>query len=126
MDNYMKLCTEETTEDELWTIIQTVKLQEQGKVNWVSSLINNPTILNVDASRTPKSNRSTLEVDDIKQAQIEDSVIGKVYSWGPIVNQARDKGTSSWLNAFRFSGRDLHLIFTIMWNTLYCPARDGL
>ena len=58
-----------------------MNLQEQGKVNWVSSLINDPTILNVDASRTPKSNRSTLEVDDIKQAQIEDSVIGKVYSF---------------------------------------------
>ncbi|CAB3982457.1 Hypothetical predicted protein [Paramuricea clavata] len=30
---------------------------------------------------TPKSNESTLEVDDIRQAQIEDSVIGKVYSF---------------------------------------------
>ena len=81
MDNYMKLCTEETTQDELRTIIQTVNLQEQGKVNWVSSLINDSTILNVDASRIPKSNRSTLEIDDIRQAQIEDSVIGKVYSF---------------------------------------------
>ncbi|CAB4035108.1 Hypothetical predicted protein, partial [Paramuricea clavata] len=36
---------------------------------------------NVDASRTPNSNRSTLEVDDIRQAQIEDSIIGKVYSF---------------------------------------------
>ena len=34
MDNYMKLCTEETTQDELRTIIQTVNLQEQGKVNF--------------------------------------------------------------------------------------------
>jgi hypothetical protein len=81
MDNYMKLCTEETTKDELRTIIQTVNLQEQGKVNWVSSLINDPTIPNIDASRTPKSNGSTLDVDDIRQAQIEDSVIGKVYSF---------------------------------------------
>ena len=77
----MKLCTEETTQDELRTIIQTVNLQEQGKVNWVFSMINDPTILNVDASRTPKSNRTTLEVDGIPQAQIEDSIFGKVYSF---------------------------------------------
>ena len=49
MDNYMKLCTEETTQEELRTIIQTVQLQEQGKVNWVSMLINDPSILSVDA-----------------------------------------------------------------------------
>ena len=81
MYNYMKLCTEEMTQDELRTIIQTVNLQEHGKVNWVFSMINDPTILNVDALRTPKSNRSTLEVDGIPQAQIEDSIIGKVYSF---------------------------------------------
>ena len=77
----MKLRTEETTQDQLRTIIQTLNLQEQRKVNWVFSMINDPTILNVDASRTPKSNRSTLEVDGIPQAQIEDSIIGKVYSF---------------------------------------------
>ena len=91
MDNYMRLCTEETTQDELWTIIHTVNLQEQGKLNWVSLLINDPTILNVDASITPKSNRSTLEVDDIRQAQIEDSVIGKVYSFIKCRQAAYDK-----------------------------------
>ena len=60
-----------------------MNLQEQGKVNWVFSMINDPTILNVDASRTPKSNGSTLEVDGLPQAQIEDidSIIGKVYSF---------------------------------------------
>ena len=73
--------TEETTQDQLRTIIQTLNLQEQRKVNWVFSMINDPTILNVDASRTPKSNRSTLEVDGIPQAQIEHSIIGKVYSF---------------------------------------------
>ena len=83
MDNYMKLCTEETTQDELRTIIHTVQLQEQGKVNWVSrfSLINDPSILNVDASRPPKRNESRLEVEDIRKAQIVDSIIGKVYSF---------------------------------------------
>ena len=83
MDNYMKLCTEETTQEVLRTIIQTVQLQEQGKVNWVqvSMLINDPSILDVDASRPSKRNESTLEVEDIRKAQIEDSVIGKVYSF---------------------------------------------
>ena len=77
----MKLCTEETTQDELRTIIHTVQLQEQRKVNWVSSLINDPSILNVDASRPPKRNESRLEVEDIRKAQIVDSIIGKVYSF---------------------------------------------
>ena len=83
MDNYMKLCTEETTQEVLRTIIQTVQLQEQGKVNWVqvSMLINDPSILDVDASRPSTRNESTLEVEDIRKAQIEDSVIGKVYSF---------------------------------------------
>ncbi|CAB3992521.1 Hypothetical predicted protein [Paramuricea clavata] len=44
-------------------------------------LINDLTILNVDAARTLKSNRSTLEVDGIRQAQIEVSIIGKVHSF---------------------------------------------
>ena len=88
MGNYMKLCTEETTQDELRTIIQTVHLQEQIKVNWVSSLINDPSILNVDASRPPKRNESTFEVEDIRKAQIVDSIIGKVYSFIKVNKQS--------------------------------------
>ncbi len=57
MHHCVKLCTEETTQHELQTIIQTVKLQEQRKLNWVSSLINDPSILNVDAQRSLKWQR---------------------------------------------------------------------
>ena len=77
----MKLCTEETIQDELRTIIQTVQLQEQGKVNWLSMLINNPSIPSVDTSRPSKRNESTLEVEDKRKAQIQDGVIGKVHSF---------------------------------------------
>ena len=98
MDNYMKLCTEETTQDELRTIIHTVQLQEQGKVNWVSSLINDPSILNVDASRPPKRNESRLEVEDIRKAQIVDSIIGKVYSFINSKQATYDKGESPRIN----------------------------
>ena len=50
-------------------------------MNWVSILINDPSILSVDASRPSKRNESTLEVEDIRKDQIEDGVIGKVYSF---------------------------------------------
>ena len=62
-------------------LIQSVQLQEQGKVNWVSSLTDDPSILNVDVSRPPESNRPTLEVTDIPQAQMEGSFIGNQYSF---------------------------------------------
>ena len=79
MDNFMKLCTVETTQNELRTIIQTVRLQAEGNVNWVPSLTNDLSILSVEVLRPSVSNRPTLKATDIRQTQIEDSVIGKVY-----------------------------------------------
>ena len=100
MEEYRKSCTEETTQNELRTIIQTVKLQEQGRVNWVSSLTTDPSILNVDISTTPKREGSMLEISDIRQAQMEDSVIGKVYSFikadkRPTVNERAREPTNT-------------------------------
>jgi hypothetical protein len=56
MSKYMDLCTAETCQDELRPIIQSIQLENKGKVTWVN-------------------------LSDIRQAQLKDNVIGKVYSF---------------------------------------------
>jgi hypothetical protein len=80
MNEYMKSCTQKTSQDELRTILSTVQLQEKGQVNWVTALTDDPDILIADAAIQPDSNRLTFEITDIQKAQLEDTVIGKVYS----------------------------------------------
>jgi hypothetical protein len=80
MNEYMKSCTQKTSQDELRTILSTVQLQEKGQVNWVSALTDDPDALSADAAIQPDSNRLTFETIDIQKTQLEDTVIGKVYS----------------------------------------------
>jgi hypothetical protein len=80
MNEYMKSCTQKTSQDELRTILSTVQLQEKGQVNWLSALTNYPDVLSADVAIQPDSNRLTFKTNDIQKAQLEDTVIGKVYS----------------------------------------------
>ena len=80
MNEYMKSCTQKTSQDELRTLLSTLQLQEKGQVNWVSALTDEPDVLSADAAIQPDSNRLTFEITDIQKAQLEDIVIGKVYS----------------------------------------------
>ena len=81
MIQYMESCSQETSQEEMETIIDTVQLQKQGRVNWVSPFTDDPSIFNVDASES--SGRSTLRLEptEIRKAQMEDSVVGLVYSF---------------------------------------------
>ena len=81
MIQYMELCSQETSQEELKTIIDTAQLQEQGRVNWVSSLTDDPSIFNVDASESSGRSTLTLESTEIRKAQMEDSVVGRIYSF---------------------------------------------
>lgn len=92
MEGYMKSCTAETSQDELRTIVQTVQLQQQGRVNWVSSLTDDTRILNMDVTDTPDATVKTLSAGDIRQAQIQNHTIGKVYSF---VNTGKRPTTSA-------------------------------
>lgn len=71
----MASCTEETCQDELCTIIQSAKEQDQGRINWISSL----NVLSEDEPKPSTNGKQTFDVTDIRQAQIDDSIIGKVY-----------------------------------------------
>ena len=45
MSKYMDSCTAETCQDELRAIVQSIQLEDKGKVTWVSSLTHDPTVL---------------------------------------------------------------------------------
>ncbi|CAB3998105.1 Hypothetical predicted protein [Paramuricea clavata] len=65
MSKYMDSCTEETCQDELRAIVQSIQLEDKGKVTWVSSLIHDPTVLHGGdpqpiASSTPQFNLSDI------------------------------------------------------------------
>ena len=83
MSQYMDSCTAaaETCQDELRAIVQSIQLEDKGKVTGVSSLTHDPTVLHGGdpqpiASSTPQFNRS-----DIREVHLKDNVIGKVYSF---------------------------------------------
>ncbi len=81
MGEYMASCTQETCQDELCAIIQSAKVQDQGRVNWISSLTHDSNVLS--ESEPPPSIKGEPRFDetDIRQAQLDDSIIGKVYSF---------------------------------------------
>lgn len=81
MIQYMESCSQETSQGELKTIIDTAQLQEQERVNWVSSLTDDPSIFNVDASESSGRSTLTLKPTEIRKAQMEDSVVGRIYSF---------------------------------------------
>ena len=79
MRQYMVSCTEETAQEELRAVIQSIQLQDNGQANWISSLTHDQTVLH-DGVLKPTLNRiQKFDIDDIRQAQINDPVNGKVY-----------------------------------------------
>ena len=58
MCEYMTSCTEETSQDELYAIIQSTKEQDQGRVNWTSSITYDPNVLS-ESEPKPSTNGST-------------------------------------------------------------------
>lgn len=81
MGEYMTSCTEETCQKELQTIIQSVEAQNLGRINWISSITTDPTV--VSEAEPPLLTRSqqTFDSVDVRQAQIDDRIIGSVYSF---------------------------------------------
>jgi hypothetical protein len=44
MEQYVASCNRETSQDELRTVIKSVQLQDEGHINWISSLTNDPSV----------------------------------------------------------------------------------
>ena len=81
MGEYMISCTEETSQDELYAIIQSAKEQDQGRVNWISSITHDPNILSESEPKPSTNGEPRFDVTDIRQAQLDNGIIGKVYSF---------------------------------------------
>jgi hypothetical protein len=77
----MDSCTAETCQDELQPIIQSIQLENKGKVTWVTSLTHDPTVLHGGDPQPIASSTPQFNLSDIRQAQLKDNVIGKVYSF---------------------------------------------
>jgi hypothetical protein len=80
MSKYMDSCTAETCQDELRAIVQSIQLEDKGKVTWDSSLTHDPTVLHGGDPQPTASSTPQFNLSDIRQAQLKD-VIGKVYSF---------------------------------------------
>jgi hypothetical protein len=74
----MVSCNKETSQDELRTIIKSVQLQDEGHINWISSLTNDPSVVDESEPKLPSDNRTTVDLKDIRRAQTTDKVIHKV------------------------------------------------
>ena len=48
IESYIKVCTEETTQETLNEIVSSVQLQDQGESTWLSALTSDPSILSYD------------------------------------------------------------------------------
>ncbi len=81
MGEYMASCTQETCQDELCAIIQSANEQDQGRVNWTSSLTQDSNVLSESEPPPSINGKPRFDITDIQQAQLDDSIIGKVYSF---------------------------------------------
>ncbi|CAB3988536.1 Retrovirus-related Pol poly from transposon 412 [Paramuricea clavata] len=81
MSEYMDSCTAETCQDELRVIAQSIQLEDKGKVIWVTSRTHNYTGLHGGDPQSIASSTPQFNLSDIRQAQLKDNVIGKVYSF---------------------------------------------
>lgn len=79
MNEYITSCAEETNQEELQPIIQSVQLQAQGKIPWVSSLIQNPNVLHEEHPKPTANDSTAFNLKDIQPAQLDDLVVGRVY-----------------------------------------------
>ena len=75
----MVSCTEETAQEELRAVIQSIQLQDNGQANWISSLTHDQTVLHDGVLKPTLNSVQKFNIDDIRQAQINDPVTGKVY-----------------------------------------------
>ena len=81
MGEYMALCTQETCQDKLCAIIQSAKEQDQGRANWISSLTYDSNVLSESEPPPSINGEPRFDETDIRQAQLDHSIIGKVYSF---------------------------------------------
>lgn len=51
----MEACTEETTPGTLKTVVSSAQLQDQGKAPWLTTLTENPFLLNLDFKQSSLS-----------------------------------------------------------------------
>ncbi|CAB4025594.1 Hypothetical predicted protein [Paramuricea clavata] len=56
MEQYMASCNKETSQDELRTIIKSVQLQDEGHINWISSLTNDHSVADESEPKLPSDN----------------------------------------------------------------------
>ena len=73
--------TEEMVQEELRTVIQSIQLQENGQANWISSLTNDQTVLYDGFLKATLNSIQTFDMADVRQAQVDDPVTGKVYEF---------------------------------------------
>ena len=71
--------TEETCQDELYAIIQSAKEQDRGRFNWF--ITHDPNVLSESESQPSTKDEPRFNVTDIRQAQLDDSIIGRVCSF---------------------------------------------
>ena len=77
IESYMKVCTEETTQETLNAIVSSVQLQDQGESTWLTALTSDPSILSYDINHI-SSKPSQIPHLDVLQAQQQDKAIGRV------------------------------------------------
>ena len=81
MRQYMVSCTEEMLQEELRAVIQSIQLQDNGQVNWISSLTSDPSVLHDGVLKPTLNTIQTLDMADVRQAQIDDPITRKVYQF---------------------------------------------
>ena len=78
IESYIKVCTEETTQETLNAIVSSVQLQDQGESTWLTALTSDPSILSYHINHI-SSKPSQIPHVDILQAQQQDKAIGRVF-----------------------------------------------
>ena len=74
----MEACTEETTSGTLKTVVSSAQLQDQGKVPWLTTITENPFLLNLDLKQSSLSELPQVLPNGIHQVQRQDLLIWRV------------------------------------------------
>uniref|UniRef100_H3B8S2 Gypsy retrotransposon integrase-like protein 1 n=1 Tax=Latimeria chalumnae TaxID=7897 RepID=H3B8S2_LATCH len=74
----MKECTEETSKDVIDAVMQSIQLQESGKIVWITSLTSNPIVLPCESPTVGQRVIHSINKFELLTAQQKDSAIGKV------------------------------------------------
>ena len=65
MRQYMVSCTEEMLQEELRAVIQSIQLQDNGQVNWISSLTSDPSVLHDGVLKPTLNTVQALDMADV-------------------------------------------------------------